>query len=318
MDQRTELSEFLRSRRARLRPEDVGLPGTTTRRRVPGLRREELAQLAGVSTAYYTRLEQGHGESVSAAVLDAIARVLRLSPAEREHLGRLTKPARRRPGRAVTRRQCVRPALQQLLDAMEGVPAYVIGRRLDVIGWNRLGTALLGDFAAMPPEQRNMAWHVFLDPAAHELYQDWEGKATDVVGMLRLDAGRDPDDPRLASLIGELSLKSADFRRLWAAHGIQDKGHGTKQLHHPVVGRLSLQYETLRPAGEPDQVLVTYHAEPGSGSAESLRLLASWAATDDHAEAAGATGGSTGGVTRAGQAVQGSQGSQGGQTGQGA
>ncbi|RKT19623.1 helix-turn-helix protein [Streptomyces sp. 1114.5] len=293
MDQRTELSEFLRSRRARLRPEDVGLPDTTTRRRVPGLRREELAQLAGVSTAYYTRLEQGHGENVSTAVLDAIARVLRLTAAERDHLGRLTKPARRRPGRAATRVQRIRPELQQLLDAMEGVPAYVLGRRLDIIAWNRLGTALLGDFAVMPPEQRNMAWHLFLDPGAQELYVDWEGKASDVVGMLRLDAGRDPDDPRLASLIGELSLKSAEFRRLWAAHGIQDKGHGTKRLHHPVVGRLSLQYETLRPAGDADQVLVTYHAEPGSTSAESLRLLASWAATEFRAAAAEESAGSS-------------------------
>ncbi|MFE6051556.1 helix-turn-helix domain-containing protein [Kitasatospora sp. NPDC056446] len=308
MDQRTELSEFLRSRRARLRPEDVGLPDTTTRRRVPGLRREELAQLAGVSTAYYTRLEQGHGESVSTAVLDAIARVLRLSPAERDHLGRLTRPARRRPGRAAARVQRVRPELQQLLDAMESVPAYVLGRRLDVIAWNRLGSALLGDFAAMPPEQRNMAWHVFLDPAAQELYVDWEGKAGDVVGMLRLDAGRDPDDPRLASLIGELSVKSEDFRRLWAAHGIQDKGHGTKRLHHAVVGALSLQYETLRPAGDTDQVLVTYHAEPGSTSAESLRLLASWAATESAAAPSERPAGRTAGRT-AGRSARESSGS---------
>ncbi len=239
MDQRTELSEFLRSRRARLRPEDVGLPGTTTRRRVPGLRREELARLAGVSTAYYTRLEQGHGENVSASVLEAIARVLRLSPAEREHLLRLTRPAKRGPARggASGRPQRVRPAFQQLLDAMDGVPAYVLGRRMDVIAWNRLAAALLGDFAAMAPERRNMAWLVFLDPATRDLYSDWEAKATDVVGSLRLDAGRDPDDPRLASLIGELSLKSADFRRLWAAHGIQDKGYGAKELHHPSSAR---------------------------------------------------------------------------------
>ncbi|WP_406208561.1 helix-turn-helix transcriptional regulator [Kitasatospora sp. NBC_01560] len=303
MDQRTELSEFLRSRRARLRPEDVGLPDHGTRRRVPGLRREELAQLAGVSTAYYIRLEQGHGESVSTAVLDSIARALRLTTAEREHLQRITKPARRRTGRpAAGRRQQIRPALQQLLDAMESVPAYVLGRRLDIVGWNRLGNALLGDFSAMPAEQCNMAWHVFLDPAARELYDDWEGKAADVVGILRLDAGRDPDDPRLASLIGELSLKSGDFRRLWAAHDIRDKGHGSKELHHPVVGRLTLRYETLRPAGEPGLVLVTYHAEPGTTSAESLRLLASWAATAPVAgrgEPAGPAGAETGAVDRA-------------------
>lgn len=253
---------------------------------MPGLRREELAQLAGVSTAYYTRLEQGHGENVSAAVLDAIARVLRLSPAEREHLLRLTRPARRGAGRPAARPQRVRPALQQLLDAMEGVPAYVLGRRMDVIAWNRLGAALLGDLGALPPERRNMAWLVFLDPASRDLYLDWEGKATDVVGSLRLDAGRDPDDPRLASLIGELSLKSADFRRLWAAHGIQDKGHGGKELHHPVVGRLSLRYETFTPTVEADQQLVTYHAEPGTASAESLRLLASWAASEVRPEPA--------------------------------
>ncbi|MEV6977133.1 helix-turn-helix transcriptional regulator [Kitasatospora sp. NPDC093806] len=280
MDQRTELSEFLRSRRARLRPADVGLPDYGGRRRVPGLRREELAQLAGVSTAYYVRLEQGHGENVSTAVLDAIARALRLDSAEREHLRRITKPAARGAGRGrPSRPQQVRPEFQQLLDAMEGVPAYVLGRRLDVIAWNRLGNALIGDFAALPPEHRNMAWQVFLDPAARELYRDWEGKATDLVGILRLDAGRDPDDPRLASLIGELSLKSEEFRRLWAAHDVKDKGHGVKELHHPVVGRLTLRYETLRPAGDPDQVLVTYHAAPGSVSAESLRLLASWTAT---------------------------------------
>ncbi|MFB7380393.1 helix-turn-helix domain-containing protein [Kitasatospora purpeofusca] len=280
MDQRTELSEFLRSRRARLRPADVGLPDYGGRRRVPGLRREELAQLAGVSTAYYVRLEQGNGENVSTAVLEAIARALRLEPAEREHLLRITRPVRRRPGRGrPTRTQQVRPELTQLLDAMDGVPAYVLGRRLDVLAWNRLGNAVIGDVAALPPERRNLAWHVFLEPGNRDLYLDWESKAADLVGMLRLDAGRDPDDPRLTSLIGELSVKSEDFRRLWAAHNVLDKGHGVKELRHPVVGPLTLRYETFRPAGDPDQVLVAYHAEPGSSSAESLRLLASWIAT---------------------------------------
>ncbi|WP_371495155.1 helix-turn-helix transcriptional regulator [Kitasatospora sp. NBC_00374] len=275
MDKRTELIEFLRSRRARLQPEDVGLTPYGGRRRVPGLRREELAQIAGVSTAYYTRLEQGHGENVSAAVLDAIANALRLNQVERDHLNRLTEPTRRRT-RPSTRPQRVRPALQQLIDAMTDVPAYVLGRRLDIIAWNALACALLGDFPAMPPDQRNMAWQVFLDPTARELYDDWEGKASDVVAILRMDAGRYPDDPRLASLIGELSVKSGDFRRLWADHDVREKGHGVKELHHPVVGRLTLQYETLSPTGDADQVLLTYHAEPGSQSAESLRLLASW------------------------------------------
>ncbi|MEK2493224.1 helix-turn-helix transcriptional regulator [Kitasatospora purpeofusca] len=280
MDQRTELSEFLRSRRARLRPADVGLPDYGGRRRVPGLRREELAQLAGVSTAYYVRLEQGNGDNVSTAVLEAIARALRLEPAEREHLLRITRPVRRRPGRGrPMRTQEVRPELTQLLDAMDGVPAYILGRRLDVLAWNRLGNSVIGDVAALPPERRNLAWQVFFEPGARELYLDWEGKAADLVGMLRLDAGRDPDDPRLTSLIGELSVKSEDFRRLWAAHNVLDKGHGVKELRHPVVGRLTLRYETFRPAGDPDQVLVAYHAEPDSPSAESLRLLASWIAT---------------------------------------
>ncbi|MFJ8674817.1 MULTISPECIES: helix-turn-helix transcriptional regulator [unclassified Streptomyces] len=276
MDQRTELSEFLRSRRARLRPQDVGLPDHG-RRRVPGLRREELAQLAGVSVAYYIRLEQGRGQNVSAAVLDAIGNVLRLTGAERDHLTHLARPVSRRRRPAAGRRpQRVRPALQQMIDTMDGMPTYVIGRRLDVIGWNRLACALLGDFAALPPERRNLAWHVFLDPAARDLYENWDAKAADVVGYLRRDAGRNPDDPELASLIGELSLKSVEFRKLWAAHDVQDKGFGVKTLNHPLVGRLTLAYETLTLPADPDQQLITYHAEPSSSSAESLRLLASW------------------------------------------
>ncbi|MBZ4015334.1 helix-turn-helix domain-containing protein [Streptomyces purpurogeneiscleroticus] len=279
MDQRTELSEFLRTRRARLQPEDVGLPRHSGRRRVPGLRREELAQLAGVSVAYYVRLEQGHGQNVSTAVLDAISGALRLNAAERAHLSHLVKPKAKR-SRGAGRPQRVRPALQQLLDSMEGIPAYVAGRRLDVIGWNRMACALLGDYAALPLEQRNVAWQVFLDPAARELYVDWESKAADIVAFLRMDAGCHPDDPLLASLIGELSVKSERFRQLWATHDVQDKGFGVKRLHHPVVGPLTLSYETLRLPADPDQQLIVYHAEPGSASAESLRLLGSWAAEE--------------------------------------
>ncbi|MGW8377488.1 helix-turn-helix transcriptional regulator [Streptomyces sp. ODS28] len=280
MDQRTELSEFLRSRRARLRPEDVGLPEHGGRRRVPGLRREELAQLAGVSVAYYTRLEQGRGQNVSTAVLDAIAGALRLSAAERDHLTHLVRPVSRRR-RAPARPERVRPELQQLVDAMEGVPAYVVGRRLDIIGWNRLGRALVADhLPALPPDHRNLAWLVFLDPASRELYVDWERKAADVVASLRLDAGRYPDDARLCSLIGELSVKSEDFRRLWADHDVREKSYGAKRLHHAVVGPLTLSYETLTLPGDPGQAIITYHAEPGSASAESLRLLASWAASE--------------------------------------
>ncbi|MFD7918798.1 helix-turn-helix transcriptional regulator [Streptomyces sp. NPDC059740] len=276
MDQRTELSEFLRSRRARLRPEDVDIAPFGGRRRVPGLRREELAQLAGVSVAYYTRLEQGRGQNVSSAVLDAIATALRLDATERAHLNRLVKPVSRAARRTSCPPQRIRPALQQLMDAMENVPAYVVGRRLDILGGNRLGRALLGDFTQLPRERRNMAWQIFLDPAARDLYEEWERKATEVVAFLRLDAGRFPDDPRLSELVGELSVKSEAFRKMWAAHDVKEKGYGVKHLRHPLVGRLTLSYESFTLPADCDQQLVTYHAEPGSPSAQSLGLLASW------------------------------------------
>lgn len=275
MDQRAELSEFLRSRRARLQPEDVGLPQLGRHRRVPGLRREELAQLAGVSVAYYTRLEQGNGRNVSTEVLDAIARALRLSDAERDHLTHLAKPKQKKH-RRMGRPQQLRPAVQHLMDAMEGVPAYVVGRRLDILGWNRMARALLGDLAALPPQERNVARLVFLDPNARDLYVDWECKATEVVSMLRMYAGCSADDPQLPGLIGELSVRSEEFRKLWAAHTVQDKGHGTKRLHHPLVGEMTLAYETMKLPDDHDLSLVTYHAEPGTRSAESLRLLAGW------------------------------------------
>ncbi|MFH8344329.1 helix-turn-helix domain-containing protein [Streptomyces sp. NPDC018045] len=280
MDQRTELSEFLRSRRARLQPEDVGLAHHGGRRRVPGLRREELAQLAGVSVAYYIRLEQGRGRNVSAAVLDSVSDVLRLSRAERSHLDHLVRPVSRHH-RPAPRPQRIRPAVQDLIDAMDGVPAYVIGRRLDILGWNRLARALLGDFAAMPPGERNLAWQLFLAPATRELYADWAGKAAHVVAHLRRDVGRFPGDPKLCALIGELSARSADFRRIWAAHDVQDKGFGHKRLTHPVAGPLSLAYETLALPADPDQQVVTYHAEPGSASARALRRLAERVAEAD-------------------------------------
>ncbi|MCX5385267.1 helix-turn-helix transcriptional regulator [Streptomyces sp. NBC_00083] len=277
MDQRAELSEFLRSRRARLKPEDVGLPDLGRHRRVPGLRREELAQLAGVSVAYYTRLEQGNAQNVSVEVLDAIGRALRLTDIEHDHLTHLAK-GKTKKKRAACRPQHVRPALQQLMDAMDNVPAQLIGRRLDILGWNRMAAALLGDMAQLPPQERNMARHVFLDPAARSLYVDWHGKAVDVVSILRLCAGCYPDDPQLSSLVGELSVKSEEFRTMWAAHTVADKGHGVKRLRHPVVGELTLAYETLTLPEEHDLSLVTFHAEPGSASEESLRLLGSWSA----------------------------------------
>lgn len=279
MDLSAELSEFLRSRRARLKPEDVGLPEFGRHRRVPGLRREELAQLAGVSVAYYTRLEQGNGRNVSMEVLDSIARALRLSDTERAHLTHLAKPtAKKRQHRAaIARPQQVRPGLRHLLDAMEGIPAFVVGRRLDVLAWNRMARALMGDFEAMEPVERNVARMVFLGPNARDLYRDWECKATEVVSVLRLYAGCYPEDPALLALVGELSVRSEEFRSLWAAHTVADKGHGTKVLRHPLVGEMTLTYESMQVAGgDPDLMLITYQAEPGSASADALRLLAQW------------------------------------------
>ncbi|MFG3203389.1 helix-turn-helix domain-containing protein [Streptomyces sp. NPDC048192] len=275
LDRRAELSEFLRSRRARLKPEDVGLPAFGRRRRVPGLRREELAQLAGVSVAYYTRLEQGNGRNVSAEVLDAIARALRLSDAEHAHLTHLAKPKSHKK-KPAARQQQVRVALRQLLDTMDGVPAYVVGRRAEILAWNRMAAALFGDWAQLPAAERNWARLTFLRPEYRELFVEWEQKAIDIVCALRMDAGCHPDDPKLSALVGELSVKSEEFRRLWATHDVKEKNHGVKRLHHPLVGDLALNFESFRLTDDSEQSLVTYHAEPGSPSADSLRLLASW------------------------------------------
>ncbi|MFI1264742.1 MULTISPECIES: helix-turn-helix transcriptional regulator [Streptomyces] len=283
MDPRAELGAFLRSRRARLKPEDVGLARSGGRRRVPGLRREELAMLAGVSVAYYTRVEQGHARNASREVWEAVARVLRLDETERDHLLRLARPGPSRRG-APPRQPRVRQELVQLLAAMEGVPAYLLGRGMDVLGWNRMASALLFDFAARSRRERNMARLVFLEPSSRDLFAEWQGKAREAVGYLRLDAGRWPDDRILSELVGELSMKSEDFRRLWAEQAVADKGHGTKRLHHPFVGDLSLAYETFQLPSDPGLYLITYHAEPGSPSAEALRLLASWGVDDDPTE----------------------------------
>ncbi|MDQ0583116.1 helix-turn-helix domain-containing protein [Streptomyces rishiriensis] len=274
LDRRAELSEFLRTRRARLKPEDVGLPDFGRHRRVPGLRREELAQLAGVSVAYYTRLEQGNGRNVSAEVLDSIARALRLSDAEHAHLTHLAKPKHKKKQSAPP--QQVRGPLRQLLDTMDSVPAYLIGRRTEILGWNRMAAAVFGDWAELPVAERNWARLVFLRPDYRDLFVDWEQKAIDIVCALRMDAGCYPDDPRLSALVGQLSVKSEDFRRLWATHDVKEKSHGVKLLRHPLVGELSLNYEGFRLMGDGEQTMVTYHADPGSPSAEGLRLLASW------------------------------------------
>jgi transcriptional regulator with XRE-family HTH domain len=277
LDPRAELSEFLRTRRARLRPGDVGLPDYGRYRRVPGLRREELAQLAGVSVAYYTRLEQGNGRHVSVEVLDAIARALRLSDAEHAHLTHLAKPKQQKK-KPAGRAQQVRGPLRTLLDTMDGVPAILVGRRSDILVWNRMAAAVFGDWSELPARERNWARLVFLRPESRDLFVDWEHKASDVVSQLRMDAGSHPDDPRLSALVGELSVKSEEFRRLWATHDVKERCHGIQRLHHPLVGELDLRLESFHQADAHEQMLVTYHAEPNSPSAEALRLLASWGA----------------------------------------
>ena len=283
MDRRTELAEFLRSRRARISPDAAGVAPYHGRRRVDGLRREEVAQLAGVSVDYYVRLEQGRTANVSEAVLDAVARALSLDAQERAHLRRLTRPARR-PQRPAPR-QRVRPQVRHLLDAMTDAAAYVVGRRTDVLAWNRLGVALIADFDTLPERQRNFARLMFGDEtAAQTLFLDRPAKARDLVAFLHIDAGRHPDDPALAELVGELSLHSELFRRLWADHPVRDKGHATATLRHPLVGTVELAYEALRLPDDPEQLLVTYSAPPNSDAATALRLLASW-----HADPAGGT-----------------------------
>jgi transcriptional regulator with XRE-family HTH domain len=283
MDDRA-LGEFLKSRRSRLDPEDVGV-ATFGRRRVPGLRREEVARLAGVSVDYYVRLEQGRAAHPSEIVLESIARALRLDDVERAHLHGLAKPAlprRRPPGR-----ERVRPGLRRLLDRLEGVPAFVLGRRMDVLAWNRLGAALLADFDGLPPRERNMPRLLFLDPGSRGYYPEWEQVARETVGVLRRLAGRYPDDTALAELVGELSMKSEPFRRWWAAGDVREKTHGRKLIHHPLVGELELEYETLALPDAPDQLLVTYTAHAGSPSQTSLDLLASWAQTETVSEQVG-------------------------------
>lgn len=268
------MGDFLRTRRARIQPEEVGLP-SHGRRRVQGLRREEVAQLAGVSVDYYVRLEQGRGGSASDAVLDAVARVLGLDEVEAAHLRSLTRPPRTAAG--PRGRQQVREGTRLLLDLMPGVPAFVLGRRMDVLAWNALGDAVHG-FSARPLGEANAARQAFLDPAAREFYPQWEAVAAETVAYLRLDAGRYPEDARLAALVGELSVRSEEFRRLWADHQVKQKTHGVKLIRHPLVGELDFGYETLAVNGSPDQLLVVFTAPPGSPTAQRLALLASWTA----------------------------------------
>jgi transcriptional regulator with XRE-family HTH domain len=281
MDNRGEVREFLMSRRARLTPEAAGIVGGANRR-VPGLRRTEVAVLAGVSVEYYAKLERGAIAGASASVLDAVSRALRLDDTERAHLLDLARaadgvPVSGRPRRRGGRPGTPRPSLEWTLAAVTDGVAFVRDARQDLLAVNELGRAfyapVIGDGGRTP----NLARFQFLDPASRDFYPDWDLFAEMCVAIMRAEAGRDPHDKGLQDLVGELSTRSETFRSLWAAHNVRTHGTGTKRFVHPVVGELSLAYEELAVTAEPGHILMIYTAEPGSPSAERLRLLASWA-----------------------------------------
>ncbi|HMD91193.1 MAG TPA: helix-turn-helix transcriptional regulator [Trebonia sp.] len=281
MNRNDEIREFLVTRRARITPEQAGLPAYGTHRRVKGLRREEAAMLAGVSVDYYTRLERGNLSGASESVLDSLARALRLDDAERAHLFDLARAANAAPGsprrRAGTNR--VRPGVQRVLDAMNGAPAWVRNGRADVLATNQLGAALYAPVLDDPMRPANTARFTFLSPRAQDFYLDWDRTARDMVAVLRAAAGRDPYDKPLSDLVGELSTRSELFRTLWAAHDVQHHRTGRKGLHHPVVGDLDLTYEAFELPSEPGLTMLVYTAEPDTPTAQALGFLASWAAT---------------------------------------
>jgi transcriptional regulator with XRE-family HTH domain len=291
VETKREIRDFLTSRRARITPGQVGLRSYGPRR-VPGLRREEVAVLAGVSVPYYTRLERGDMNGVSQGVLEALARALELDEAERAHLfdlARAAQPAIARPRRRQVK-QRVRPEVQWTLDAITGAAAFVGNQRLDILAANQLGRALFSELYAAPARPVNNARFVFLDPRAELFYGDWERVAGECVAIMRWAAGRDPNDRDLSDLVGELETQSEAFRTRWAAHDVRFHNSGVKQFNHPVVGELSLSYNRMDLAADHGLTIFTYAAEPGSRSEGALNLLGSWAATVDPAEPARATG----------------------------
>lgn len=273
--QLNELGEFLKARRAGLSPRTVGLPDGVGNRRVSGLRREEVARLAAISTDYYTRLEQGRMPA-SAPVLEALSRALQLDDDQRDYLFGLAGKETARPRRRT--RQKVQPQLRRLLDDLTATPAMVLGRRMDVIAWNALAAALITDFGKIPEKHRNYPRILFTDPAMRTLYTGWRTIARSCVAQLRMEASRYPNDPGLIALLGELSARDRDFRRWWDAHDVAALTVGTKVLDHPVAGELSLDWDTLTATTDPDQKLVIWTAEVGSPTHDRLRILASWAA----------------------------------------
>jgi len=288
MDNRAQVREFLASRRARITPERAGLPAYGRYRRVQGLRREEVALLAGVSIDYYVRMERGNLAGASEAVLDGLARALQLDDAERDHLFALarasaTKPTRQRR----SRESSVTASVQQVLDAIVDAPAWVRNARHDMLAANSMARALYAPMLADPRRPANTARFVYLDPASREFFSDWNRAADDIAAMLRSEAGRNPYDKQLVELIGELSTRSEDFTARWAAHNVRFHRTGRKKLHHPVVGDLDLNFEAMELPSQPGLTLLVYTAPKGSPTADSLTLLASWAATAEQRDASG-------------------------------
>lgn len=282
MDTHGDIGEFLTSRRAKLTPADVGLPDFGGRRRVPGLRREEVALVAGMSTEYYKRLERGNALGVSESVIDGISRALRLDDAEHAHLNDLIRaantgvhPQRRRPAR----KSQLTASMQQTIDAMSTVPVFVQNGRLDAVAVNRLGGALFSEMldGARPPA--NAARFVFLDARAQTFYRDWEAQTRQIVAILRAEAGRSPYDRHLSDLVGELSTRSELFRKLWGAHDVREHRTGLKSVHHPLVGDLDLTFQAMDLASDGGLQMIVFSAEPGSASNERLQLLANAIAT---------------------------------------
>jgi hypothetical protein len=279
VDNRSEIRDFLATRRAKLTPEQVGLP-TSGRRRVPGLRREEVAVLAGVSTDWYIRLEKGHISGVSDDVLDAVARALQLSDVEREHLFNLARAARTTRTPRTRAKASIPTSLQRVLDCMTGAAAFVRNGRLDIVAANELARALYAPVLDEPAHRSNIARFDFLDPRAAGYYPDYDGALAVAVALLRTEAGRAPQDKDLTELIGELATRSEAFRTRWGAHDVRAHRGGIKQFNHPVVGHLELTYDSMELIAAPGLILTAYTAEPATASADALSLLASWAATE--------------------------------------
>ena len=281
VDNKADIREFLASRRARITPEQAGLPNFGGSRRVAGLRRAEVAMLAGVSPDYYTRLELGNLSGVSDTVLDALSRALRLDEAERSHQYNLARTANTAPRTRRPTKQQVRPGTLHLLEAMTDAVAFVRNGRLDILAANRLAEALYSPAFDTVARPVNLARFCFLDPRAEDLYPQWDQAADTTVALLRTEAGRDPYDRALTDLVGELATRSDDFRIRWGAHNVRLHHTGVKHFHHPIVGRLELGFEAMPLPADPGLTLTAYSAEPGTPASDTLRMLASWAATTE-------------------------------------